>query len=293
VNSEQYLRFLLNNPFLRFAPPGHFYSPIPDYNDVVARSDLLFRRDSKECPGVDMNEQGQLGLLDKLAVFYEELPFADGPQEKVRYYFKNQSFGHHDAIALYAMIREHRPGKIIEVGSGLSSAVILDTNQLFLNDTIACTFIEPYPDQLNKVLKAGDLQKHSFIRKLVQDVPLDLFESLSANDILFIDSSHVVKIGSDISHLIFTVLPRLKPGVIVHFHDIPWPFEYSREWIVEGRAWNEAYFLRAFLSYNNAFKVLYANTFMCYFHENEIRAKMPRCLENIGGSFWIRKCATG
>ena len=171
----------------------------------------------------------------------------------------------------------------------MSSAVILDTNQLFLNDTIACTFIEPYPDQLNKVLKAGDLQKHSFIRKPVQDVPLDLFESLSVNDILFIDSSHVVKIGSDLSHLIFAVLPRLKPGVIVHFHDIPWPFEYPREWILEGRAWNEAYFLRAFLSYNGMFTIMYANSFMSCFHEDEIRAKMPRCLENTGGSIWIRK----
>jgi hypothetical protein len=289
MNAEQFARNFANNPFLRFAPPGHFYSPIPDYNDVVARSELLFKRDSKTCLGLEMNENAQLALLDKLAVFFGEMPFTEGPQEKIRYYFKNDAFGHHDAIVLYSMIREHRPRKIIEVGSGLSSGVIMDTNSLFFNNAIECTFIDPYPEQLFKVLKVEDFQQAAILQSPVQDVPLEYFEALSANDILFIDSSHVVKVGSDVAHLFFNVLPRLKPGVIIHFHDIPWPFEYSKEWILEGRAWNEAYFLRAFLSFNDRFKVLYANAFMCYFHKNEILAKMPACVENIGGSFWMRK----
>jgi hypothetical protein len=106
-----------------------------------------------------------------------------------------------------------------------------------------------------------------------------------------VDSSHVVKIGSDVAHIIFEILPRLKPGVIVHFHDVFYSFEYPKEWVKEGRAWNEDYFLRAFLQYNSVFQILYFNSFMGQFYQNELERKMPLCLRNTGGSLWMKKAA--
>ena len=127
---------------------------------------------------------------------------------------------------------------------------------MFFDNEIQCTFIEPHPKLLKSLLKQGDLERIEIVPRPLQDVDLELFESLRANDILFIDSTHVAKIGSDVNRIFFEILPALATGVYVHFHDIFYPFEYPREWIYEGRAWNEAYMLRAFLMYNAASGVL-------------------------------------
>src|SRR6185295_14291779 len=116
--------------------------------------------------------------------------------------------------------------------------------------------IEPYPDLVKRLLRPDDFDRVQFIRSLVQDVPLKIFDVLEANDILFIDSSHVCKVGSDVYHELFRILPRLRPGVIIHFHDIFWPFEYPEDWLREGRAWNELYLMRAFLQHNEAYEIL-------------------------------------
>ena len=139
------------------------------------------------------------------------------------------------------------------------------------------------------MLKKQDRTSSQIIRAPVQDVPLETFQDLGENDILFIDSSHVAKVGSDLTHLIFRVLPCLAPGVLVHFHDIFWPFEYPREWLIEGRAWNESYFLRAFLAYNNTFEMLYFNSYMAERHQTDVAEHLPLCLCNPGGSLWIRR----
>jgi hypothetical protein len=118
---------------------------------------------------------------------------------------------------------------------------------------------------------------------------LDVFESLEKNDILFIDSTHVSRVDSDVNRALFEILPRLKSGVFVHFHDVFFPFEYPRQWVFEGRAWNELYMLRAFLQYNKGFNVVLMNTFMEHFHESFFRENMPLCLKNRGGSIWLEK----
>ena len=118
------------------------------------------------------------------------------------------------------------------------------------------TFIEPFPDRLRRILRSGD-ERHTLLTMPVQDVPLRHFTGLETNDILFIDSSHVVKIGSDVNWLLTNVLPALNRGVIVHIHDIFWPFGYPDAWLVEGRAWNEVYVVQAFLQFNSAFDVLW------------------------------------
>ncbi len=167
---------------------------------------------------------------------------------------------------------------------------MLDTSEKFLRGDISFTFIEPYPDRLQTLLKQEDKQ-HKIFEKPVQDVELKIFDDLNENDILFIDSSHIAKVGSDVIHIVFQILPRLKEGVIIHFHDIFHSFEYPQEWLEEGRAWNEAYFLRAFLQYNSAFQILYFNSFMGKFHGDLLQQEMPLCLKNTGGSIWLRKCA--
>src|SRR5262249_30901378 len=154
-----------------------------------------------------------------------------------RYYFRNEWFGYADALVLYGMIRYLRPRRVIEVGSGFSSAVMLDTNDLFCGGRVALTFVEPYPDRLFSLLRGSDRDKHTVIARPVQDVDLSLFQALSDNDILFVDSSHVSKVGSDVNHLIFQILPALADNVVVHFHDIFYPFEYPKDWVYEGRAW--------------------------------------------------------
>jgi len=127
------------------------------------------------------------------------------------------------------------------------------------------------------------------IPRRLQDVELREFGALGPNDILFVDSTHVGKIDSDVNRIFFEILPSLAAGVHVHFHDVFFPFEYPKEWVQQGRAWNEIYMLRAFLQYNSAFRVVLMNTFLEQFHEEFFRRRMPLCLRNRGGSIWIRK----
>jgi predicted O-methyltransferase YrrM len=181
------------------------------------------------------------------------------------------------------------PKRIIEVGSGHSSALMLDTIEHAEGLDVHTTFIEPFPARLHSVLRDQDRRTSTIIERRVQDVPLATFETLEADDILFIDSSHVSKVGSDLNYLVFDVLPRLAEGVVVHVHDIFWPFEYPLEWIRAGRAWNEIYLLRAFLQYNEAFDVTLFNHYVGEKHAAFFEAHMPLFLENTGGSLWLRK----
>jgi len=187
------------------------------------------------------------------------------------------------------MIRHAHPKRIIEVGSGYSSCVTLDTNEIYFNNAIKCTFVDPFPDLLLSVLKQGDTARIEIIRRKLQDVEIDVFRSLSAGDILFIDGSHVSKVGSDVNYALFEILPSLNPGVYIHFHDVFYPFEYPLDWLYEGRAWNENYLLRAFLQYNAHFQIAFWTPYMFQFHRQAMIEKMPLGERNSGGSLWLRK----
>lgn len=275
--------------YKRFVPPGHFYSPIPSLEEVAAREEAIFSRVPRTIPGIDLQEEQQLHLFDSFKKFYNELPFPAQPASDRRFFYDNPAYSYSDAIFLYCMIRHARPQKIIEIGSGYSSCVTLDTNELFFNNSISCTFIEPFPQLLESLLKADDKTRIEIIPQPLQNVDISLFLSLAADDILFVDSTHVAKVGSDVNYLFFEILPALPAGVYIHFHDIFYPFEYPREWIYEGRAWNENYMLRAFLEYNSAFRIVFFNTFLEHFHEARFAAEMPLCLNNRGGSIWLKK----
>lgn len=278
---------------LDFAPPGHFYSPHPDLEAIEADATRLFGQSSAEnLPGINLNVAGQQELIARLSQFYGELPWGDEPQANLRYQYDNNLFCHGDVIALYGMMRLFRPRRIIEIGSGFSTAAMLDVNERFLGGDCALTCIEPFPDRLRSRLRPGDEEKLTILERNLQDVPETIFESLEANDFFFVDSSHVSKIGSDVNRIIFQLLPSLRPGVIVHFHDILYPFEYPKDWVLAGRAWNEAYLLRAFLQYNHAFQILFFNSYLHHLPNRAtigIAARLPLTARNPGGSLWLTR----
>jgi len=191
------------------------------------------------------------------------------------------------------MMRHFKPQRIIEIGSGHSSAIMLDTNEHFFDNKIHCTFIEPFPEErLMQILRESDKLSHQIIKEKVQSVKLEVFQMLNKNDILFIDSTHVSKIGSDVNHLLFEVLPSLKPGVLVHFHDIFYPFELPKHWVLESRYfWNENYILRAFLMNNEKYEIIIFNTYLQKIKPDWFKKEMPECTEKSEGtgSIWLRK----
>jgi len=270
-------------------PPGHFYSPIPSLEQIKLKEDKIFNKMPKEIPGINLNVKKQLEFLDNFKKYYKEFPFELHKKDGLRFYLQNPSYSLSDAVILFCMIRHLKPRRIIEVGSGYSSCLILDTNELFFKNEISCTFIDPYAQLLMSLIKESDKSRAEIIEKDIQDIGLETFSELSSNDILFIDSTHVSKVNSDVNYIFFEILPHLKSGVYIHFHDIFYPFEYPKEWIYQGAAWNEAYLLRAFLQYNDKFKIEFFNTYLGYFHRDEFLDGMPIPLEYIGASIWIMK----
>ncbi len=272
-----------------FVPPGHFYSPIPSPEDVRPYLERLIHAPPQEIEGVDLNPDLQWRLLNALQAYYKDLPFPERKSEGCRYFYENPAYSYSDAIFLYSMIRHQKPQRIIEVGSGYSSCVMLDTNARFFANAIEITCIEPYPELLHSLMQPGDRERVRVLAQRVQDVPLTAFDALSANDILFIDSTHVSKVGSDVNHILFHILPRLQSGVHIHFHDVFWPFEYPRAWLDENRAWNEIYLLRAFLQFNNRFRITLLNTYLEARYQDYFHTHMPLCMRNPGGSLWLQK----
>jgi hypothetical protein len=280
---------LATNRFLQFAPPGHFNSPIPDFEFVQRHRARLFDRDAERVPGIENYTSEQLALLEAFVPYYDEMPFQRGKQPGLRYYFDNPYFTWADALVLYSMLRRHRPRRVIEVGSGFSSAVMLDTNDLFLSRSIRFTFIEPFPDRLLSLIGERDRRECDVLPVPVQEVPLTAFESLEAGDVLFVDSSHTAKIGSDVVYLLTDVLPHLRAGVLIHVHDIFWPFEYPEEWVREGRAWNENYVLKAFLQFNSSFRILLFTSYLTLHHRPTLERLFPLWMTAPGASLWLTK----
>lgn len=268
--------------------PGHYYSPIPSLDELKAREKEIWGRQPHELPAVDLNEAEQIGLLNVFRGLYQEMPNWPAQQAPpLRYHYQNDYYPYGDAAPLHCMIRYLRPQRIIEIGSGFSSCVTLDTNELYFDNTIRCTFIEPYAQRLKGLLKPTD--HIELIETNLQEVDLSLFSQLGPRDILFIDSTHVSKCGSDVNAIFFEILPILQRGVSVHIHDIFYPFEYPQSWVYGGKTWTEDYLLRAFLQYNQAFKIQFMNSYLTRFYPERFQADMPLCLQYPGGSIWLRK----
>lgn len=265
---------------------GHFFSALPS-----AEERARYVRDAKResIAGVDLQIDTQTALAREFATYYPDCPLAWTHDVSKRYYAENLSFPFSDAFILYGFIRRHRPRRFIEIGSGFSSAACLDSLDALGLTATQCWFVEPYPQLLHTLLRDDD-SRHTVLPMGVQDVDLELFDTLEAGDILFIDSTHVSKINSDVNREIFDILPRLKPGVLIHIHDIYWPFDYPKPWIAEGRAWNEAYLVRAFLQFNNAFRILYFNSYIHRkLNKSVFKALGVDIGKNIGGSLWLER----
>jgi Methyltransferase domain len=262
--------------------PVHFYQPIPDTRELVPE---LWSRESV-LAGIDLRVDAQLALLDELSRYAAELddvPF-DKPAVSRTFYFNNGMFGGTDALVLYAMLRLTKPRHIIEVGCGFSTLLALRAVAANQGGEITC--IEPYPPDFLRRLEV------ELIPEKVQALSYARFESLGENDVLFIDSSHVVKCGGDVNFLFLEVLPRLRPGVIVHVHDIFLPDEFPRHWMVElHNFWTEQYLLHAFLLFNSSFRVLLANAYLGKHHLEAFKRAFPRSSWWGGASFWMQRQA--
>jgi Methyltransferase domain len=276
---------------VQWRPSGHFYSPYPDMADYERRAPGLLDRD-RDVVGVDLHVDEQLALVDAVvdeldgSIDLSEHPV---PGEKRRYWLDNFAYAHGDGVVLHGMLRHLQPRRIVEVGSGFSSALILDTVDEWLPGA-EVTFVEPHPELLEDLLRPGDEEGVTIHRAPVQDVDPAVFAGLRRGDVLFIDSTHVCKPGSDVNHLFFEVLPRLPLGVWVHLHDIFFPFEYPDAWVREGRAWHEVYLLRAFLSFNRAFEVRWFQDYL-WSCQRAALTRLPWVEKNPGGNLWLERVA--
>jgi predicted O-methyltransferase YrrM len=272
---------------------NHYYSPVPD----VGRLPTAMWERVSELPGLDLRVEAQLELLGELEAYraeYEALP--DEPTgDPHQFHVRNMAFGPVDAGVLYALLRRLGPRRVVEVGTGYST--LLAAQALALNAADGRPgrhwAIDPWPFQwVGGSFPAGVEP----IAKPVQEVPLSTFEALEEGDVLFLDSSHVAKAGSDVVFEILEVLPRLRPGVVVHVHDIFLPREYDRGW-VEGhhRFWNEQYMLQAFLAFNRSFEVLWTANLHHHERPERLGEAFPAYRNALPDvypvSFWMRRTA--
>ena len=271
---------------------NHFYSPIPDTSQL--KDDLWFER--SELVGITINEQKQSEMLSNFERQFKD-EYDTIPRNKTAsphtYYLNNRAFGPVDGEVLYCMIRHLKPRRVIEIGAGnstfLSAQAILvnkEEDEQYKCDLVA---IEPNP---SLALKAGFPGLSALISKQVQDVPMSEFLKLKENDIIFIDSSHVMKIGSDVQYEYLELLPRLNRGVIIHIHDIFWPCEYKKEWIKRNHTfWNEQYLLQAFLAFNDCFEILWMGGLMHLTHYDLLEKAFDSYKKDMDwpSSLWMRK----
>lgn len=262
--------------------PFHYYEPLPNFS-AITQEQALRKRYS---PCIDWNLDNQLDLVKKISAYGAEI-------QELGFDFFNDFYGGLDAAVYYALLRENQPAKVIEIGCGYSTqiaALALSKNQQEGKaGNIIC--IEPYPEpQLTEANLEVEL-----ITEKVENIDLKVFDQLSAGDILFIDSTHTVKFGSDVCREILEILPNLPSGILIHFHDIFFPYDYPPKWLIEERrAWNEQYMLEAFLAYNHDFEVVLANHSLSVDYPQEV-AKIWHGVSNWQGqyhrcgSFWMKK----
>jgi len=254
--------------------PNHYYWPIPDLRELERRE---WRVDPNPA-GMDLRLEQQLHFLNTAVRQYQaECRFASSPGDPGwEFYYNNGWFESVDAEVAYSMVRHFKPRRIVEIGGGFSTRVLAKAvrqNDEQYGFECDLTTIEPYPD---KVLKAGIPGTSHLIEKPVQEVELEQFAALGDRDILFIDSSHVVRVGSDCIYEYLDILPRLQKGVVVHIHDIFLPSDYPRDAVLDRLCfWSEQYLLQAFLALNRDYEVLWGSSAMQMFHADELESAIP------------------
>lgn len=266
--------------------PIHYYEPLPDFRAIS--SQRLLERRVPRAVAFDLPAQVEIvkGLGERFGDELRDLE-ASGA-----FPFDNEYFAGWDAAVYYSLIRDLRPSRVIEIGAGYSTRIAglaLGAN-LREGHKGALTVIEPYPQPR---LTEARIEMQLIVEP-VEKVDLAVFRSLGAGDILFIDSSHVVRLGGDVFFEFLEVLPSLRPGVWVHVHDIFFPFDYPAAWVLEQRlAFNEQYFLEAFLAFNDRFVPKIANHWLGNDHPDVMDALLPKRVKHgkvaQGASFWMRR----
>ncbi len=265
-------------------PDGHFYSPIVDHGDVRRRREAIWAPREPSGVAIDYRPAAQSELLHQLRCYatdfdYPERKSGDG------FFQANGKFEGLDARLWFCLLRHIAPARVIEVGSGFTTLLATDVNRRFLEGNVRLTSIDPYPAPFVRPLAGSGLE---LVESPVQDVPMRRFEELNSGDVLFIDSSHVSKTGSDVNFLYLEVLPRLAEGVVIHVHDIFLPDEYPADWVLEEeRSWNEQYLVQALLTYTYGLEIVAANHFAATWLPELIAETFG--LHCGGGSLWLRK----
>lgn len=273
--------------------PVHFYEPMPD----TRRLKPALWSQPFDLTGIRMGEERQVQLLETFVSEYRpefEIIPLHKTEQPFQYYLDNGAYGRVDAEITYCMVRYFKPRRVIEIGSGHSTRLLaqaLRANALEVgSQEYELISIDPYPEE---GLKQGFPGLTQQIQSEVQDVaPERIANSLNDCDILFIDSSHVLRTGSDVQYEILQILPLLKPGVLVHFHDIFLPLEYPQDWVMKRQIfWNEQYVLHAFLMFNSDFEVRWASQYMALAQQEKLGAAFrgfdPRL--HRPSSFWIQR----
>lgn len=253
--------------------PSHFYFPVPKLKSFQSKDWKACR----PCAAVDFRLPEQVQRLKTDILPYSaEWNFPDSlPGGKREFHFNNGFFERIDAEVAYSFVRHRKPKRIIEIGSGNTTLVLAAALRRNAEDGEPGELIsiEPHPAPY---LKEGLAGLTELMEKPVQQVPLDLFRTLQHNDILFIDSSHVVSMDSDVLYEVLRILPEIAPGVLIHFHDIFTPLDYPEKFVMTNLCfWGEQYMLEAFLSFNCAFRVVWASSAMQQFHPEVLRQAFP------------------
>jgi len=270
----------------------HYFLPIPDERDLGER----FWSTESALVGLDLDVDAASswvrGLRGRFDEFRTAFPMHASDSGSGSFHLINGSFMAVDAHIYYALIRELKPRTIVEIGAGRSTAVALEAARRNRHDGASSRIVavDPHPDDWLRSSTEIEL-----IPKKVQDVSLDLFISLNADDILFIDSSHILRWGGDVQHEYLEILPRLAKGVLVHAHDIHLPGNYPRVYHDSHLWWNEQYLLQAFLAFTTKFEVVWPAAYMgrrasalldeLFPELREMRAAYPASEPS---SFWMR-----
>lgn len=272
--------------------PVHFYSPVPDLDDMRKRQ--IWSRRSK-LSGIEFQPEHQIDFLRRLgADFGAECQWPVKSTDPAQFHTDNSGFSYSCAAPLHTIIRSLKPKRIIEVGSGNSTRVIAAAMRANARDGSPGTYtvIDPYPDEKTKAIEGIT----NFLVERVELVDVAEFEKLGENDILFIDSGHTVRIGGDVNFLFLDVLPLLKPGVHVHIHDIPMPYEYSEVYFTNPSfrmLWTESYLLQAFLCLNPYYETTLAMSWIMTERRADFAAAFPHydptVHVNSSSSYWIRR----
>jgi predicted O-methyltransferase YrrM len=277
-------------PAMRF-PVGEYYSPMYDTHELVELRERLWPAVPRETLGINWRKASQVALCRDVFAQQTHFEFPENAvEDPTEYFVKNDHYPPLDAWVLEGIMRHFKPRRMVEVGCGFSTLVSARVNREHFDSKISLTCIEPYP---RPFLSEGTVAGIDGLRiEKIQDTPLTLFEALGRDDILFIDTSHTVKTGGDVTWIFHEILPRLAPGVIVHIHDFFLPGEYPESWVLEGWGWNETYLVRSFLSFNEAFEIVWGTVYMLMNHPDDVLAAFPdfqRYLTMAGASLWIRR----